>query len=127
MRTAKAKTAGTVGSGFRTITWLVLFAFALQSFITQTHIHGAFGGAGDVQIVKTLASAPSHNNKAPAENAADCPFCQAITHAGAFFMPSAPALPLPITWAQMLTPFVVARAIDGFSSHPWQSRAPPQH
>jgi hypothetical protein len=127
MRTVRAKTAETKGSGLRAITWLVLLAFALQSFITQTHIHGAFGGAGDTQIVKTLADAPSHHGKAPAENPADCPFCQAITHAGAFFTPSAPALILPVTWAEMLAPSVVAGIVRSFSSHPWQSRAPPRH
>jgi Protein of unknown function (DUF2946) len=116
-----------MGSGFRTITWLVLLAFALQSFITQTHIHGTFSSAGDAQIVKTLASVPSHGSKAPAENNADCPFCQAITHAGAFFTPSTPTLILPVIWAEMVAPPVIDSAIDSFSSHPWQSRAPPRH
>lgn len=115
------------GSRFRAITWLVLLAFALQSFITQTHMHGAFGGAGDAQIVKTLADTPSHTHKAPSENRADCPFCQAITHAGAFFTPSAPALFLPVTLAETLAPTFVARVAGSFSSHPWQSRAPPRH
>lgn len=127
MSRAAARTAGTTGSGFRAITWLVLLAFALQSFITQTHIHGAFGSAGDTQIVKTLTGAPSHNNKAPAENQADCPFCQAITHAGAFFTPSAPALILPVTLTTTFAPTFAARVIGAFSSHPWQSRAPPRH
>lgn len=90
-------------------------------------MHGVFGGAGDAQIIKTLASGSPHNGKAPPENTADCPYCQAIIHAGAFFAPSAPALILPVTWAEILASAVVADAIGGSSSHPWQSRAPPQH
>lgn len=126
MRTVNVKTAGRKGSGFRAIACLLLLAFTLQSFITQTHIHGIFDPAGDSQIVKAQVNAPSHNGKAPADNPADCPLCQAIAHAGVFFTPSAPALILPISWAEMLAPVVLAGAIDRFSSHPWHSRAPPR-
>jgi hypothetical protein len=109
----------------RAIAWLLLLAFSLQSFITQTHIHGTLASHSDAQIVKLLA--PSHHTKTPAESPADCPFCQAVTHAGAFFTPSAPALMLPVAWAQTIAPSLIGEVIDRFSSHPWQSRAPPRH
>ena len=110
------------GLGWRSIAWTLLVAFTLQSFITQTHIHGTSGAA----IVKTLAKAPSHN-KLPAENStADCPLCQAITHAGAFFTPTAPTFLLPVTGTDIVAAYVVAGAINNISTHHWHSRAPPQ-
>ncbi len=111
--------------GARAIAWLLLIAFTLQSFITQTHIHGVFGADGGIAIVKALEN--PHKTKAPTENTADCPFCQAITHAGAFFAPSASTLILRVIWAKMLAPILISAATDSSSSHPWQSRAPPQH
>jgi hypothetical protein len=125
MRT-EVKAIGTKAARFRAIAWFLLLAFTLQSFITQTHIHGAFASTGGAGVVKTLANMPSHNTKTPADSPADCPFCQAIMHAGAFFAPSAPTLVQSFTWAEMVAPSVVAGAFDNFSSHPWHSRAPPQ-
>lgn len=110
---------------WRAIAGVLLLAFTLQSFITQTHIHGI--GTGGSAIVKTLTYGAPHKN-APADNTlADCPFCQAIVHAGAFYQPSAPQLVLPFIWVETVAPAVVAAYSSGFSSHPWQSRAPPQH
>jgi hypothetical protein len=107
---------------WRSIAWILLVAFTLQSFITQTHIHST----GGIAIVKTLAKAPSHN-KLPAENGTtDCPLCQAITHAGAFFTPTAPTLLLSVTGTDIVAVFVVVGAIDNISTHYWHSRAPPQ-
>jgi hypothetical protein len=110
------------GLSWRSIAWILLVAFTLQSFITQTHIHGTGGAA----IVKTFAKVPSHK-KLPAENGtADCPLCQAITHAGAFFTPTAPTLLLTVTGTDIVAAFVIANAIDDISTHHWHSRAPPQ-
>lgn len=116
----------TTGSRFRVIVWIVLLAFTLQSFITQTHIHGLSGGSGSAATVKVLASG-SPPGKAPKQDSpADCPFCQAITHAGAFSAPSAPSLILPVQLAEIAAPpFLIA--VTGIApSHPWQSRAPPR-
>src|SRR5690242_18423679 len=126
MRTAQAQSGGIRGSGFRLVAWLLLIAFTLQSFITQTHIHRAVDGAAQSAIVKTLTKAPAH--KTPAQNTTtDCPFCQAITHAGTFSAPSAPVLVLPVVWTESTSPVFLINAIRGLSSLPWQSRAPPQH
>ena len=124
MRISGAKTARVRGSGFRAITWIVVLAFTLQSFIMQTHIHGAFGDR--IGLAATVTNAPAHKN-APAENGtADCPFCQAIVHAGAFYAPSAPSLVLPIPRAKTAAPFFIVEAIGRVSSYLWQSRAPPR-
>ena len=124
MRISGAKTARVRGSSFRAITWIVLLAFMLQSFITQTHIHVAFGD--QMALAATVTNAPAHKN-APAENgSAECPFCQAIVHAAAFYAPAAPGLVLPISRAKTAVPFFIVAAIGRVSSHLWQSRAPPR-
>jgi hypothetical protein len=72
-----------------------------------------------------VAKAPAH---APADSGkAECPFCQAIVHAGAFCAPPAQILVLPLSWATIAASFFVAETFAGVSSHLWQSRAPPQH
>jgi hypothetical protein len=108
----------------RAISWILLAAFTLQSFITQTHIHGVPQAGGRAAIVKVFESTPAH--KAPGENTtADCPLCQAIVHSGAFFAPVAPTLVLPATWATHATPLLVIAATGIAVTHIWQSRAPP--
>ena len=110
--------------GFRAIAWVVLLAFTLQSFVTQVHIHGAFSAS--TPAVEKLAGGSSHS-KAPAQNGtSDCPFCQAITHAGAFAAPSAPGLILQISFAETAAPLLIAVVAAIAPPHPWQSRAPPQ-
>jgi len=124
MTVSKAKSAKATGSSFRSIAWVVLLAFTLQSFITQVHIHGAF--AGGTPAIETLASGSAHS-KVPVQNGTgDCPFCQAITHAGAFSASSPPALALPVSLAATAAPNLPAGTIGTISPHPWQSRAPPR-
>jgi len=112
-------------SGFRSIVWLLLVAFTLQSFITATHIHGAFG-ASDAAIAKAQPAAPSHSKAPDNGDVKNCPFCQAIIHSGAFFAPSAPNLLLPVMLAAVAAPAIASDVIDSLSSHTWRSRAPPQ-
>lgn len=125
MTLSAATLAKSTGSRFRAVAWVVLLAFTLQSFITQTHIHGIFGGGG-AATVSTVTNGSPHSKDPSQDNARYCPFCQAITHAGAFAAPSAPSLILPISWAEMVALPVLAIAIRSIWSHPWHSRAPPQ-
>jgi hypothetical protein len=125
MRISEANTARIRGSGCRAIAWILLVTFTLQSFITQTHIHGAFNTGAT--LAAPVTNAPAHKN-APAENGkAECPFCQAIVHAGAFHAPPAQTLVLPVSGAKMAASFFVAATFVSVSSHLWHSRAPPQH
>jgi hypothetical protein len=112
--------------GWRSVTWLVLLAFTLQSFVTQTHIH-ALPPMAAATIGKVLTSAPGADKSPVSSDTTTCPFCQAISHAGAFFASSTPRLPFPIDWAECLVPFLIAIAGRSFAAHSWQSRAPPQH
>ena len=111
-------------AGRNFIALLVVFAFALQSFFTQTHIHGSalgFGGAA----VKFSTSDPS-GGKAPADNSPlDCPYCQAVAHSGAFFIPAAPLLALPVTRIERATVPISFLAIKNTARLNWRSRAPP--
>lgn len=125
MRISEPKKARDRGAGFRAIAWILLVAFTLQSFVTQTHIHGVFDtGAARASAV---TNAPPHRN-APADNGkAECPFCQAIVHAGAFSAPPGQTLVLPLSWAKIAVSFFVVESFVSASSHLWRSRAPPPH
>lgn len=118
------RTAKIAGPGYRLIAWILLFAFTLQSFITQTHLHTAIDRAGSAAIVKTLA--PSHSKTPAKDDPSDCPYCQAIVHAGTFSVLSAPVLILPSYVAVIVHPLVHAVAADTTSFRPWHSRAPPR-
>ncbi len=106
----------------RFVVFLAVFAFALQSFIAQTHIH-AESLAG---IVKIATTSPA--SKAPIDHSqADCPFCQAVIHVGSVVASSPPLLRLPFSWVESLALVFTAVATSSSAAHDWQSRAPPGH
>ncbi len=103
------------------ITLFALLAFTLQSYITQTHIHGAGGNA----IAALDAGKPG---KLPnADDQSSCPICQVIAHAGQFVTPSAVAIALPALSAFHVAADKDIAAIAHSSSHIWKSRAPPRN
>jgi len=102
----------------------MLLAILWQSFIIQTHVHGAPGG----YAIADSAGAPTRlkAGEAPSELPAACPICQEVAHAGSYLLPAAVALQPPMVVhlsgavTQMLAPTRRQR------SHLWQSRAPPR-
>lgn len=125
--TAHFPDIGRAGAGRLVLTWMVLLAFALQSYITQTHVHHAPTAAGRAPMV-ALVGATSALSPAPADHEAiACPFCQAIAAAGGFFTPAPVAIFLLVGQAESVAlPTVdvgLAGAAAGFS---WRSRAPPR-
>jgi hypothetical protein len=113
--------------GWRFVTWVVLLAFTLQSFVTQTHIHWPPQASGNAAVARLL-EIPASQNKSPFDNdKAACPFCQAIVHAGAFFASVPPLLLLPVVWTEGAIPRLTAIVMRLTAAHGWQSRAPPQH
>src|SRR5579871_1012547 len=103
---------------------LVAFAFALQSFVTQTHLHRVTPelGGGIVQLVHTGqagGSVPSDTNPL------DCPYCQAVAHSGVFYQPPPPLLLLPAmqSEAAMFPAALLSSTKAGAIN--WRSRAPP--
>jgi hypothetical protein len=120
--TAKRAKARHGGAGWRAVTLVLLLAFTLQSFVTQTHLH-AISPAGDAQVA---LRSPHPGNVPLDEGMATCPFCQAAIHAGAFFVPVSPVLVLPTAWFAFAA-FAPLRAAFGRTlAHHWHSRAPPQ-
>jgi hypothetical protein len=109
-----------IGSASRFVVFVTVLAFALQSYIAQTHIHAVHGVAG---IIATHSLA---HGKTPLDSSQlDCPFCQAVAHAGAFLTPTPPQMFLP-QWAMSEAPsFVVPAVAAVAAAHSWQSRAPP--
>ena len=123
MKVSEAKYARVRAPGFRAIAWVLLLAFTLQSFITQTHIHGAYGGGTSAAAVTNT----SNHKTVPADNGkAECPFCQAIVHAGTFSAPAAQTIGLSLSWAETAPSFLVVEAFVSVTSHLWRSRAPPR-
>jgi hypothetical protein len=101
-------------------TWVVLLAFALQSYVTQTHVHPSPAPAEAVSQMSV-----------PAVPAGDdttlCSLCQAIAAAGAFFSPAAVVVALPAVLAQATAAPPAGRSLAAAAaSFSWRSRAPPQ-
>lgn len=129
MRTAATQFAGIRRGdpGWRSVTGIILvLAFTLQSFVTQIHMHGTPQGIGSGGFVNVIARAPGRSNSPIENGAVDCPLCQAVAQAGAFFAPAVPLVPLAAAWAECAEPFVMAGAFDSAVAHYWCSRAPPQ-
>ena len=109
------------------VTCVLLFAFALQSYVTQTHVHGASAAVGRGAVVDVVGKVSAGAATPTQDDAVACPFCQAIAAAGAFFSPAVVALAPRIVQAEVavLSPAFAGLAIApaGFS---WRSRAPPQ-
>jgi hypothetical protein len=108
------------------VTWVLLLAFALQSYVTQTHFHpsAASERAPAIQLAgKALAQpAPPGGDEAIA-----CPICQAIAAVGTFLAPGLPSAQPPAVLVLLASNFV---AVAGLAATPagfaWRSRAPPQ-
>jgi hypothetical protein len=113
------------GVGWHAITSFLLLAFALQSFLTQTHIHGAHGSWGTPACVEkcvTHVPAPA----SPFDSTATCPLCQAIVHAGAFFVPGVVKILVPHLWLACMLPVATPTAPRFVLPRSGLSRAPPR-
>jgi hypothetical protein len=122
---AKSPELWRVSTARRFVVFIAAFAFVLQSYIAQTHIHGMLAGFGGASGV-TTQHAPGPE-KAPFDHGStDCPLCQAVIHAGAFVAPTAPVLHLPFMWTSAAAVAFTAFVVSAASAHDWQSRAPPR-
>jgi Protein of unknown function (DUF2946) len=119
--------SGRMGVASRLVVLVALLAFVLQSFITQTHIHGMPQGLDGRAIGAAHAKLPARGNSPLDNNSLDCPVCHAITHAYAIFSPATPILILVAIWLELAVPSVIAHAVSAIATFNWQSRAPPQH
>lgn len=101
------------------IAFISLFAFSFQTYLVQTHIHGA---AGDEISYQT-----SSGHKAPADRDSpdNCPICQAVALAGAFVTPTIIVLAVALTFVQVAPKLVLPGIGDPLVRRSWRSRAPP--
>jgi hypothetical protein len=122
-------------SGWRRLVLAVaMLAFALQSYVTQTHIHyasvQAFGlSSADVftPVAKDANGKAIPEKKSPAnDDPANCPICQAVAHAGQFVTPTAIGFALPSETVVFIPLAIAALTARETASHNWQGRAPPR-
>jgi hypothetical protein len=112
------------GSASRLVVAIAVLAFALQSYFTQTHIHILSQGLGLAHIAATQKPEQS---KIPLNSSpVDCPFCQAVTHAGVFFAPAALLFYVSAVWLKSIAFFLKTREPFNASAYDWQSRGPPR-
>jgi len=107
---------------------LAFVAFALQSYVTQTHIHGAFVSSDVAKISKQVAGkAPGEpHDKYPAnDDPANCPICQEILHAGQYVAPGAIVFALPVETIAVIPLSLDAPLIVKAIPLGWRGRAPP--
>ncbi len=118
---------------------LMLVAFALQSYVTQTHIHfaghvvtGGFTFPDEISKAQTgkalgaVQDQGDHDKYPPGDDPANCPICQEMLYAGHYVAPAAIVALLPtlavrtIARADIELPYVFSL------SHIWQVRGPPR-
>jgi hypothetical protein len=122
-----------IGGWRRAILALALLTFALQSYITQTHIHfassQAFGLSGDnfVPTAKLASGKAAPTKQTPSnDDPANCPLCQAAAHSGQFITPFAISFALPSETVAIVPLAIVILTAGEIVSHGWQGRAPPR-
>jgi len=126
-----------VSSWRQVLPMLMLVAFALQSYVTQTHIHFAghvvtggftFPGEGS-KTVKALGTAQDqddHDKYPPGDDPANCPICQEILYAGHYVAPAAVAVLLPMLAIRTIARVDAELPFVSSVSHIWQVRGPPR-
>ena len=111
------------GIGGRAITFLLLLAFAFQSYLTQTHVHWTSGTPTPTCVSKCVVHTPLPLS--PFGEAADCPLCQVVVHSGAFFAPAILAVAAPYLWVESLSPAERDFLLRAAPVRNGLSRAPP--
>ena len=102
------------------VTFFALFAFSLQTYIGQTHIHLA---PDSFEAGAAHKQAP---DRFPANgDPANCPICQEVLHDGQFVTPSAATLLAPSLAASIIEIVAPLPRLVQAASHAWRSRAPP--
>ncbi len=106
----------------------LLVAFSIQSYVAQTHIHGALSIDRQVAAYPATSVADArHDPGLPSDDPADCLLCQAVAHAHAFSVPILAALALPVQSVPAVAAPLVSRiTVVRFIGHGWQQRAPPR-
>jgi len=107
------------------VTLLALFAFAAQSYVVQTHIHGLPSSRGlSANVAQQAHSSPVDNSPLDGDPA-HCPICQDYLVAGSAALPSVIVAPVPTFVFVAQDIFVALFPARKPLSHSWLGRAPP--
>ncbi|MDE2463055.1 MAG: hypothetical protein KGO02_05000 [Alphaproteobacteria bacterium] len=111
----------------RHLALLVLLTFSFQAYIAQTHIDGWLLRAGDglSHALSNSATTPSQSRAPLHRGHVNCPFCQAVLHAGAFVGPAPLVWLAPALAIKVITISLQVQQAHRDFAHIWQSRAPP--
>ena len=102
----------------------LVFAFALQAYFVQTHLHPQ-----QFAPAKISALMSDDGQQLPADplDPATCKLCREIVFSGAAITPVAPALLLMLDWIATAIPVSQLPAAALAPETGWQSRGPPTH
>ncbi|HWY60685.1 MAG TPA: hypothetical protein VNW15_02170 [Rhizomicrobium sp.] len=116
------------GSGRRisrlVLTGFMLFAFLLQSYATQSHIHFS-PDASTVAKITADQTAPAKKNTPGNDNPDNCPLCQ-LLYGGQYVAPDALVFFLPMVAVSVIEAVQGAMPHYDAVSHSWRGRAPPR-
>jgi len=101
-----------------------LLAFALQSFVAQTHIHPLVRGPQSVTAAHGI-SAPAPIKNKTSQDDLSCPACQAAALVGLGIGPTGLLLFLPGVSHSVAPLAEQVLAIPQSPAHVWRSRGPP--
>jgi hypothetical protein len=119
------KSAASAGLSRTLATALIFVAFLLQSFVAQTHIHPRPAAVSNITQIANKAVHHAPALPGNSDEAANCPLCQAITHASAYFPPT--ALDMLVQYGQNAhLPVIAARDMRAdYRGYREQQRGPP--
>lgn len=110
------------------LVYLAIAAFALQSYVVQTHIHFAPRDLARLMAASSgEAGTRGHHDKFPADDdPANCPICQEIIHSGTFVTPAVAPILLPALSVSIILAIERPLPFVSVVSHNWRGRAPPK-
>lgn len=106
------------------LVFALLFAFTIQSFVTETHIHPA--GYGQPTLLQhPLGGADKPANLPSGDDSSNCPLCKEISLGGQFVGPGWLVLAVPVQPVSLLNAIAVSLPPAIHAPFRWRSRAPP--
>jgi hypothetical protein len=116
--------AGRSSAGRLWIVGVMLVAFAIQAFVTQTHVHPGY--ADSAVAFHADKTAPKHDNYPANDDPSNCPLCKEILYSGQFVSPTWAVILLPMHAVSVIETALLPVSRADTASHAWSSRAPPR-
>ena len=103
---------------------VMLVAFAIQAFVTQTHVHPGYSDS--VIAFHADKPSPKHDNYPANDDPSSCPLCKEILYSGQFVAPMWAVHFLPTMAVSLIETAMPPLSRADTASHAWSSRAPPR-